>query len=115
MVTALDAVTWRTVVFAVLALTLIRMLPVALALLGSHLDRTTVAFVGWFGPRGLASIVFGLLAADDLVGPDAKVVLAAITLTVLLSVVAHGLTASPLARRYGAHAGEIPAGIAIAD
>jgi len=115
MVTALDAVTWRTVVFAVLALTLIRMLPVALALLGSHLDRTTVAFVGWFGPRGLATIVFGLLAADDMVGPDARVVLAAITLTVLLSVIAHGVTASPLARRYGAHAGEIPAGIAIAD
>ena len=53
--------TWHTVVYAVLSLTVIRMVPVALCLIGSGLDARTVLFVGWFGPRGLASIIFGLL------------------------------------------------------
>jgi sodium/hydrogen antiporter len=103
MVPALDDATWRTVVFAILALTAVRMLPVALVLIRSGFTATTVSFVGWFGPRGLASVVFGLLAFDSLEGPDADAVLTTITLTVLLSVVAHGLTARPLSRRYGAH------------
>ncbi len=104
LLTALDAISWQSVVFAVLALTVMRMVPVATALFGTHLTRPTVAFVGWFGPRGLASIVFGLLAFDSLADRDARVVLAAITLTVLLSVVAHGVSATPLARRYGVYA-----------
>ncbi len=103
LVTALDATTWRTAAFALLALTVVRMVPVAVALVGSRLTATTVAFIGWFGPRGLASVVFGLIAFDSLHGSEANGVLAAVTLTVLSSVVAHGLTASPLARRYGAH------------
>ena len=103
LVTALDATTWHTVVFAILALTLVRMAPVAVALVGSRLTPMTVAFIGWFGPRGLASVVFGLIAFDSLHGSEAKSVLAAVALTVLLSVVAHGLTASPFARRYGDH------------
>ena len=53
-------------VFAVLALTVVRMAPVALVLIRSRLDRSTVAFVGWFGPRGLASVVFALVAASPL-------------------------------------------------
>jgi NhaP-type Na+/H+ or K+/H+ antiporter len=85
----------------VLSLTIIRMLPVAVALIGSRLGHATVAFVGWFGPRGLASVVFGLLTLEDLGGPAAKPVTAVIAFTVLLSVIAHGLTADPLARRYG--------------
>ncbi|MGH9280271.1 MAG: cation:proton antiporter [Acidimicrobiales bacterium] len=103
MVAALQEATWQTVAFALLALTVARMLPVAAALGGTHLSGATVAFVGWFGPRGLASIVFGLIAGDALGGSDAEVVLAAVTLTVLVSVVAHGVTARPLARRYGEH------------
>ena len=103
MVTALDAVTWQTAVFAILALTLIRMVPVAIALIGAGFTRTTIAFMGWFGPRGLASVVFAVIAFDSLTGSEATTVLAAITLTVLVSVVAHGLTAAPLARRYGEH------------
>lgn len=99
---ALDATTWRTVAVAVLALTLFRMLPVAIALVGTGLDRTTVAFVGWFGPRGLASVVFAILAYDGLHGSMAATVVATIALTVVGSVVAHGVTAGPLARRYGA-------------
>jgi sodium/hydrogen antiporter len=80
---------------------------VALALSGAGLDRATVAFVGWFGPRGLASIVFGLIAVDALEPKEASVVLAAVTLTVTLSVAAHGLSASPLAARYGRYASSL--------
>lgn len=86
--------------YAVLSLTLVRMVPVALAAIGSGLDRDTVLFVGWFGPRGLASLVFALLALEEL-GPDAEVALSVIGLTVLLSVLAHGFSAAPLAARYG--------------
>jgi NhaP-type Na+/H+ or K+/H+ antiporter len=76
------------------------MVPVALALAGGHLGRAAVAFVGWFGPRGLASVVFALLALEDL-DRSAQPAITVIAFTVLLSVVAHGLTANPLARRYG--------------
>ena len=88
------------VAYAILSLTLVRMVPVALACWGAGLDRKTVLFVGWFGPRGLASLVFALLALEDL-GPAADDVVAIIGVTVLLSVVAHGLSAGPLAARYG--------------
>ena len=97
MVSALEAATWQTAVFAILALTVVRMVPVAIAMTGAGLTRTTVAFMGWFGPRGLASVVFAVIAFDALKGSEATAVLAAITLTVLLSVVAHGLTAAPFA------------------
>ena len=94
-----EHVGWAEVVFAVLALTLLRMVPVALALLGTGLRPPTVAFVGWFGPRGLASVVFTLLAAEGLdLDEDLIRVIATICLTVLLSVLAHGLSADPLSR-----------------
>ncbi|PPB48306.1 sodium:proton antiporter [Arthrobacter pityocampae] len=96
----LHRVTVLTVVYAVLSLTVVRMIPVALALIGSGLDVRTVLFVGWFGPRGLASIVFALLALDAL-GPEADGAVVIIAVTILLSVLAHGLSATPLARRYG--------------
>ena len=93
----------RPILYAILSLTVIRMAPVAIALLGSRLTVPTVAFVGWFGPRGLASIVFGILALDALQesGGPTDLLAATVGWTVLLSVVAHGLTASPLAARYG--------------
>jgi NhaP-type Na+/H+ or K+/H+ antiporter len=96
-----EAAGWQQILFAVLALTVVRMLPVALALTGSGFDKATIAFIGWFGPRGLASVVFGLIAVDGLTPSDAQLVLGAVTVTVTLSVIAHGITASPLARRYG--------------
>lgn len=86
--------------YALLSLTVVRMLPVMLALIGAGMDRNTVLFVGWFGPRGLASLVFALLALETL-GPVADEPVAVIAVTVLLSVVAHGLSAAPLAQRYG--------------
>jgi len=101
-VSALEDLGWRTALFAVLALTAVRMIPVAIALAGSGLSRATVGFIGWFGPRGLASVVFGLIAFDALAGSTSDTVVSAVALTVVLSVVAHGVTAGPLSRRYGA-------------
>lgn len=91
-----------TVVYAVLSLTVVRMLPVAVAFLGSGAALPTVLFAGWFGPRGLATIVFALtvLERSDLDG--AALVAQVATVTVLLSVLAHGLTAAPLTGRYAA-------------
>jgi NhaP-type Na+/H+ or K+/H+ antiporter len=95
-----DRIDLTIALYAVLSLTLVRMLPVGLATLGAGMDRDTVLFVGWFGPRGLASLVFALIALEELDGAADDAV-AVIGLTVLLSVLAHGLTAAPLATRYG--------------
>jgi sodium/hydrogen antiporter len=102
LVPAVEDARWEDVVFALLALTVVRMAPVALVCVGLGLDRRTVAFIGWFGPRGLASVIFALVAFDSLDAPDGNRVLVVITITVLASVIAHGITASPLAARYGA-------------
>jgi NhaP-type Na+/H+ or K+/H+ antiporter len=99
-VPAMKVLTWQMVLYAVLSLTVIRMVPVAVVLIGTRLGRATVALVGWFGPRGLASVVFALLALEDLGDAVAGRAVAVITITVLLSVVAHGVTAEPLAARY---------------
>ena len=97
-----EGLTWQIVVYAVLSLTVIRMAPVAAsASAGARLGRTAVGLVGWFGPRGLASVVFALLALEEIGQPAASQAVAVITVTVLLSVVAHGVTAEPLARRFG--------------
>ncbi|HEY7146189.1 MAG TPA: cation:proton antiporter [Streptosporangiaceae bacterium] len=99
---ALEDLTWPVLLYAGLSLTVVRMLPVAAALTGSGLRAGTVAFVGWFGPRGLASVVFALLALEELGPAASRPAMAVITLTVLFSVLAHGASAQPLARRYGA-------------
>lgn len=96
---------WEDLAFAVVALTAIRMVPVAIALVGAGFDRGTVAMIGWFGPRGLASVVFALLAVDILPPADGAPVLQAIAATVVLSVVLHGVSAAPLARRWAASHG----------
>jgi sodium/hydrogen antiporter len=97
---ALDDITWQLVVYALLSLTVVRMLPVALALLGTGARTPTIAFVGWFGPRGLASIVFAIILIDDADLPHLQTLLLAITVTIAISVYAHGLTAGPLTERY---------------
>jgi sodium/hydrogen antiporter len=96
----LDELTWQIVLYAVLSLTVVRMLPVAVAMLGTRARRPTVAFLGWFGPRGLASIVFAVILIDDTELPHLHTLLLAITVTIALSVYAHGLTARPLTERY---------------
>jgi NhaP-type Na+/H+ or K+/H+ antiporter len=102
----------QPVIYAIVSLTAIRMVPVAIALTGKHLLPRTLAFMGWFGPRGLASVVFTLIALRefDHSGTADNLVEAA-TWTILLSVVLHGISASPMASRYGAavaRAGDVP-------
>ena len=91
---------WRVALYAVGSLTLVRMLPVALAMLGAGMRRVTVGFLGWFGPRGLASIVFVLILVEQTELPERSLMLTVVTWTVALSVYAHGLTAWPGANRY---------------
>ena len=82
--------------YAILSLTVIRMIPVALALAGTGLSRSTVLFVGWFGPRGLASIVLGLVYLERHANlPGESTIRLAVMATVLLSIFAHGLSAWP--------------------
>ena len=93
---ALDHITWPIVLYAGLSLTLIRMLPVFLALAGLGLSTQEKLFIGWFGPRGLASIVFGVMVLDAHL-PDGYTLVATVVCTILISIFAHGLSASPLA------------------
>jgi sodium/hydrogen antiporter len=97
---ALAEVSWRAVTYALLSLSVIRMVPVAVSLLGSGLARPTVVYIGWFGPRGLASIVFADLVATSGL-PEQAPIVRVVMLTVGLSVVLHGVTAPWGARRYG--------------
>jgi NhaP-type Na+/H+ or K+/H+ antiporter len=91
---------WQIALYALLSLTVIRMLPVAISMLGTGVRRPTVAFLGWFGPRGAASIVFALLVLEEEGLPHESIVLTTAFVTVGLSVLAHGVTAAPLATRY---------------
>jgi sodium/hydrogen antiporter len=98
---AIQHLSWEVALYALLSLTVIRMLPVALSLYGTHLRGISVLFAGWFGPRGLASIVLGLIVVEEaplLAGRDEIELVVA--LTVLLSVLLHGLTAAPLSAVY---------------
>lgn len=104
---ALEHVTVLIAVYAVLSLTVIRILPVAVSMIGSGARPPTIGFVGWFGPRGLASIVFAVIVVQEAHLAGADTILITTYVTIGLSVFAHGITAAPLARRYagwyGAH------------
>ena len=102
LVPVLDDLSAEIVLYALLSLTVVRMIPVGLAMLGSGARGPTVAFLGWFGPRGLASIVFAVILVEDADLANESVLLNTIFLTIGLSVLLHGLTAAPLARRYAA-------------
>ena len=97
---ALGELSWELALYAVLSLTVVRMLPVAIAMLGSRARAPTVGFLGWFGPRGLASIVFAVIVIEESALPHEHLIVHAIYVTVGLSVLAHGLSAAPLADRY---------------
>ena len=88
------------VLYAVLSLTLFRMIPVSLSLLGSKLKPQSHLFLGWFGPRGLASILFALLMVEKLHTETTELLFSVILLTVFFSIFLHGITASPLSRIY---------------
>ena len=91
---ALEHLRWRIALYAVLSLTLVRIAAVALAMLRSGARWPTVAFLGSFGPRGLASIVFAVIAVQEARLTEAQTILLTTYLTVGLSVIAHGLTAA---------------------
>jgi sodium/hydrogen antiporter len=96
----LGDVTWPIALYAVLSLTVVRLIPVALSMIGTGARRPTLAFIGWFGPRGLASIVFAVLVLEEGGLPHDGLILTTTYFTIGLSVLAHGLTAAPLANRY---------------
>ncbi len=97
---ALEHLSWQAALYAVLSLTIVRMLPTAIAMIGSGAAARTVAFLGWFGPRGLASIVFAVITVQEAQIPHSQTILVASYLTIGLSVFAHGATAAPAARSY---------------
>ena len=98
---ALEALDWQVALYVGLSLTVVRMVPVALALLGSGLRMPSVAFLGWFGPRGLATILFALLVSEAESIPNHEQLVHIITLAVAASTLAHGLSAAPLVSVYG--------------
>ncbi|MFT4628586.1 MAG: NhaP-type Na+/H+ or K+/H+ antiporter [Myxococcota bacterium] len=93
--------------YAVASLTVVRAVPVALSMLGIGASRWTILFLGWFGPRGLASVIFGLLVLDEVGLPHGELVFDVVCITVFASVVLHGVTATWGAERYGAYVEDV--------
>ena len=98
---ALEHMSVPIIIYALVSLTVVRMIPVAISMIGLHLRMPTLAFMGWFGPRGLASLLFSLLILEDLGVEQAEAVQAVVGLTVLLSIALHGITAAPFSAAYG--------------
>ena len=98
---AMSGFTMIHIVFGLLALTVFRMLPIHLSLIGTGIKPVTSAFLGWFGPRGLASILFVLLILEEAELENENKIFAVVIITVALSVVLHGISAGPAARWYG--------------
>ncbi len=97
---AIGNFSWTVVLYSILSLTLIRMLPVFLALTGLRTNTEGKLFVGWFGPRGLASIVFAVIVMNaDL--PNTGILAMTVVCTVILSIILHGISANPWAKGYG--------------
>jgi NhaP-type Na+/H+ or K+/H+ antiporter len=92
---------WMILLYSVLSLTVIRMLPVFLSLAGSGIDTEGKLFIGWFGPRGLASIVFAVIVVNSGL-PDSGPLAMTVVCTVILSILFHGVTANSWAKAYGA-------------
>jgi NhaP-type Na+/H+ or K+/H+ antiporter len=92
---------WLDLLYAVLSLTLIRILPVFLVLSGTGMSTEDKLFVGWFGPRGLASIVFGVIVLNANL-PNSGPIAVTVVCTIMLSILAHGITANPWAKAFGA-------------
>jgi len=98
---AIAHMNWQILLYAGLSLTLVRMLPVFIATLGLGLRLPAIGFIGWFGPRGLASLLFALLILEDLHVEQAEFIQTIVATTVLFSVVLHGITAAPFSQKLG--------------
>jgi NhaP-type Na+/H+ or K+/H+ antiporter len=97
---SVESFTWEMLIYALLSLTVIRIIPIYLSLSASGESASAKLFLGWFGPRGLASIVFAIIVINMGV-PEGKFIAMVVVLTVFLSLVAHGVSANPLARLLG--------------
>ncbi len=93
--------------YGILSLTVVRIVPVAISLIGVRLEKGTHLFLGWFGPRGIASILYGLLVLDKVSLSGSNEIFTIVIITVLISVFAHGLTAFPGANWYAARMGKM--------
>ena len=100
-------VTWEIVLYAVLSLTVVRMLPIYLSLAGAGESMSRKLFLGWFGPRGLASIVFAIMVINENL-PGSDFIVTTVAFTVLLSLVVHGVSANPLAKWIASKEGQTP-------
>lgn len=87
-------------VYALLSFTVIRMLPVAISMIGTHLRLPTLLYVGWFGPRGLASLVFAAILIQDSDISEADPIITVVILTVAMSILLHGVSTYPGANAY---------------
>jgi NhaP-type Na+/H+ or K+/H+ antiporter len=92
--------TWAMLVYAVLSLTVVRMVPVAVSMIGTPLRLPTLLYMGWFGPRGLASLVFAAIVIADSDIAEADPIISVVVLTVAMSILLHGVTAYPGASAY---------------
>jgi NhaP-type Na+/H+ or K+/H+ antiporter len=107
--TNLPSIGLSEVVYAVLSLTVIRMIPVAISMIGTGLHRETVLFLGWFGPRGLASVVLMLIALEEAGGiPGIETIVLVVITTVLISIFAHGISAGPAGEWYSRIVAALP-------
>ncbi|MBW2520541.1 MAG: cation:proton antiporter [Deltaproteobacteria bacterium] len=98
---SIGSLSWEIVIYAVLSLTLVRMLPVFLSLAGQKLRKDEKLFAGWFGPRGLASIVFAVIVLNKNL-PGGETISMTVVCTIVLSILGHGITANPLVAALGA-------------
>ncbi len=100
---ALAHLNWQVILYALLSLTVIRMVPVFIVLTGFHMDMEAKLFMGWFGPRGLASVVFAVIVLGANL-PDGNKVVSVVAVTIIFSILLHGLSAVPWARGFGRRA-----------
>ena len=106
LVPAIENADTNSYIYAGLSLTIVRMIPTALSLIGLKLKPSTVLFLSWFGPRGLASLLFALLVIGEFNLPHGEQILTVSVLTVVFSIIAHGISAVPGARLYAAVIGK---------
>ena len=99
---AVNNFTLMNFIYAILSLTVVRISAIYLSLLGTKTDVKTKLFFGWFGPRGLASILFTVLILDDLSPEQRSNILSVISLVVLMSIIFHGMSALPLSKKLSA-------------
>ena len=100
---AIESISPSIVLYAILSLSLVRIIPVAIGFIGAKVEPITTLFVGWFGPRGVASILYIFIVLEYESLPGLELIYAVVMVTVLFSIFAHGITAAPAAKRYGEH------------